>query len=1100
MKNKFVLILVLAMVSASYAGLYDEAVLRVNFGQDSVNDVSRPSSKGVATDLSFVDISSPLMKNSNGRGAVFNGKTSGIDYQLGAKNELRIEGAITYHIRVRFNSIAGQQFLMGRYQSENEFVTALQTESTSAWGYFGIKKKTGFEKIGHRAKDCLKTGIFYDIFFCFKPYTTGRYGAVRTYVYNAQTGRQLAASRNWGTSIRRMYHNNAINFRIGNAGNGLSLSGLKGTVGQVNVWKKVLTEKQMQSLSKQDPKNSFPTGVYRPTLLAKARKSYVFYDDFETRDNVGFWTSYGKPYKVNFKGLTEEHAFSGKKSFKLDVTFPEQGRYIWCLYPKPAPEAAGKSLSGYMLIGKKSNVSVALGVSFSFPPTRSSGFTGPGQAFTTTGGRWVKINVGNTLETDFQRFGDSMGDLMLHSYTGYVHRDDIVPVIGRIRIDVNAKAGGRLVVYIDDVGLHNNSGKMVKMPARHPSSAPVRKRCNGKISQLEKKLANAKKKMARLGWTRQTSDFKRALDAGFTDAQKSLSSLKQHIPFSIFALARAENKVAEVADTANNLRAWKRLQNVSYIIYIAENLTSRNYWIRPFDVLIPGKIGKRLSLTACRGEYEPASFILRAKKNLHEVTLKAGDLINTDQHTKIPPSNIDIKLVKCWYQGASAGSAVKQMKLPKKLIPELLVNDDSLVKVDYKKKENYLKLTFPDKIKYRWISSLKPTKKSILNADCPVKDSKTLLPVNLPAGKNQQFWITVKIPDDIPAGHYTGPIRLIVNGKAVDHLTLTVTVLPFDLSKPYYIPSIDYHGSLTDKPGIASFPKSKTQMLAELKNMVAHGFTNCQHYFAVNDNSLREVLKLRTQAGMDNKTLYLKGHGLYLLHWSPKELEKIKARVRHIIKIAKEYGTKDVYFYGRDEATGKGLLAQRKSWQAVHQAGGKIFVAGGRDDLALVGDILDMEVKAGWPDRKFVEGWHKLGHQIFSYANPQTGIENPEIYRRNYGLVMWKYNYDGIADNAYQHTYGFIWNDFDNNLYRSHSMTYPTVDGVVDTIEWEGFREGIDDVRYITTLEAMVRKSTADTSAAKKFLTKLKNSNTIETANLDNLRKEIIKYIIKLSN
>ena len=28
------------------------------------------------------------------------------------------------------------------------------------------------------------------------------------------------------------------------------------------------------------------------------------------------------------------------------------------------------------------------------------------------------------------------------------------------------------------------------------------------------------------------------------------------------------------------------------------------------------------------------------------------------------------------------------------------------------------------------------------------------------------------------------------------------------------------------------------------------------------------------------------------------------------------------------------------------------------------------------------------------------------------------------------------------------AMAYPTVDGMIDTIAWEGFREGVDDVRY----------------------------------------------------
>ena len=33
---------------------------------------------------------------------------------------------------------------------------------------------------------------------------------------------------------------------------------------------------------------------------------------------------------------------------------------------------------------------------------------------------------------------------------------------------------------------------------------------------------------------------------------------------------------------------------------------------------------------------------------------------------------------------------------------------------------------------------------------------------------------------------------------------------------------------------------------------------------------------------------------------------------------------------------------------------------------------------------------------------------------------------------------GRPWDDFDNSIYRSHMLTYPTVDGIVGTLQWEG--------------------------------------------------------------
>jgi hypothetical protein len=51
------------------------------------------------------------------------------------------------------------------------------------------------------------------------------------------------------------------------------------------------------------------------------------------------------------------------------------------------------------------------------------------------------------------------------------------------------------------------------------------------------------------------------------------------------------------------------------------------------------------------------------------------------------------------------------------------------------------------------------------------------------------------------------------------------------------------------------------------------------------------------------------------------------------------------------------------------------------------------------------------------------------------------------------------------------------MEGVIDTLAWEGFREGVDDVRYITTLEDIMKKHPADSSPsvhAKELLRKLR--------------------------
>ena len=181
------------------------------------------------------------------------------------------------------------------------------------------------------------------------------------------------------------------------------------------------------------------------------------------------------------------------------------------------------------------------------------------------------------------------------------------------------------------------------------------------------------------------------------------------------------------------------------------------------------------------------------------------------------------------------------------------------------------------------------------------------------------------------------------------------------------------------------------------------------------------------------------------------------------------------------------MLAQRNAWQAAHDAGAKVFVAGYEGTVDLVGDMLDLIILAGEFKPKEVEKWHKRGKKVFIYANPQVGVEDPEIYRRNYGIPLLCKGYDGVMNYAYQHVAGEnLWNDFDDKGGRDHVFAYPASDGVIDTIQWEGFREAVDDVRYLTTL--------ANMSGASAYQSICKD--VLPDSDLASVRETIIKRII----
>ena len=69
-------------------------------------------------------------------------------------------------------------------------------------------------------------------------------------------------------------------------------------------------------------------------------------------------------------------------------------------------------------------------------------------------------------------------------------------------------------------------------------------------------------------------------------------------------------------------------------------------------------------------------------------------------------------------------------------------------------------------------------------------------------------------------------------------------------------------------------------------------------------------------------------------------------------------------------------------------------------------------------------------------------------------------------------------------------------------MQWEGWREGIDDVRYVTTLEAAIKRTEVSGSAVKKQVA-AEARQYLETLDidkdLDHIRQDMIGYIQKLN-
>ena len=81
---------------------------------------------------------------------------------------------------------------------------------------------------------------------------------------------------------------------------------------------------------------------------------------------------------------------------------------------------------------------------------------------------------------------------------------------------------------------------------------------------------------------------------------------------------------------------------------------------------------------------------------------------------------------------------------------------------------------------------------------------------------------------------------------------------------------------------------------------------------------------------------------------------------------------------------------------------------------------------------------------------------------------------------------------------QAQPFTYPTVDGVIGAVQWGGFREGVDEVRCMTTLlRAVENPREAEPDLAKEAQQWIDSVDV--TGDLDGVRSETIGWILKLA-
>lgn len=460
-----------------------------------------------------------------------------------------------------------------------------------------------------------------------------------------------------------------------------------------------------------------------------------------------------------------------------------------------------------------------------------------------------------------------------------------------------------------------------------------------------------------------------------------------------------------------------------------------NKYILPYSDLRRISQYRSLRISATPGEIEPASFVIQtAERAWNDTRINITELQQANKSASIPRKFLDIRLVKAWFQSARIMRRTRR-DTPKVLVSELLLHDSELVKLKLPEQQNAIR-TYPH-----------------------ISDSKRLLPFNIPAYRNQQIWITAKIPENARSGTYTATINITArrsDGTIVEkRIQLALEVLPFKLSNTRMLMGQFYLGRLVrnNKKYFNARGKNVRQMLAELRDMKSHGVNiiTVDHNYKADPNGriLDKQLGLLVMAGFSvNPVVYVD----WKLHHQGSSTA-YREKLATIRKLFDKHNIRTLLIYNRDEKRLHQLKKTAFTFHAAHAIQAKNIVAVTNPQIALgLSGQLDYALIQHNTPLTVIRQLKKAGIIPIAYGLPHAGEEKPETTRYIYGYRLVEKGFYGTLSYAYQS--GECWDDWMNwekSNYRPNVMAYPTIDRPIPTLQWEAWREAVDDLRYLET-------------------------------------------------
>ncbi len=340
----------------------------------------------------------------------------------------------------------------------------------------------------------------------------------------------------------------------------------------------------------------------------------------------------------------------------------------------------------------------------------------------------------------------------------------------------------------------------------------------------------------------------------------------------------------------------------------------------------------------------------------------------------------------------------------------------------------------------------------------------------------RQYYLLITVPANAKPGKYTGVVKAGYAGGEIVSFPVSFEVLPIKLSplEPRQYVAI-YDGD-EDFPLLLYNDKWSAKRDPErLADMRRHNMNSVFYPpYKFDPKAYPRINRMLDEAGFPR--LPMAHH-----YQTPTD-----AYIKEVQETVKKHNMREILFYPVDEPHfNKRHLAEKYYPMIKKVPGTRTYSTVSQQDVDAFGKSLDVRAYMIVGYGKFEadrlrQECQRDGKTFWWYSN--AAREYPAVLRFKAGFFAYRCGSTGQAYWAYHGARkSDEYNDFDT-FDNDHCAVYVIGGKLCSTIQWEAIREGLDDLRYIYTLEDKIAANPGTPAAAegKKLLNEIKGDTVVD--------------------